>query len=60
MRPELREKVLTYNRAIKERGSKAADLETLIAKFMELPPGQLKQVLTEDVLEILRRYNVQI
>lgn len=58
MKPELREKILAYNRSVREKGEKAADLDLLVEKLTALPPGQLKKVLTEDVLEILRKYGV--
>ena len=54
-----KEKVLAYNRAAAAKGEKASDLEQLIAAMAQLPPGQLKKVLTEDVLEILRKYGVE-
>lgn len=43
-----------------QRESKASDLDVLISRIMALPPGQLKKVLTEDVLEILRKYGVEV
>lgn len=56
MRPELRAKIISYNKAIAEKGKKASDLERLVAKLLELPPGQLKKVLTEDIIAILAKY----
>ena len=41
---------------IAEKKEKAADLDILISKIMELPLGQLKKVLTEDVLAVLAKY----
>ena len=58
MRPELRAKVISYNKSVKEKGDKASDLDVLIAKIMELPPGQLKKVLSDDVIAILEKYGV--
>ena len=60
MKPELRARILAYNRAVKEKGDKASDLDVLIAKMMELPPGQLKKVLSGDVLAILRRHGLEV
>lgn len=37
---------------------KASDMDVLISKIMELPPGQLKKVLTDDVVAILGKYGV--
>lgn len=60
MKPELREKIIAYNNTVKEKGDKATDLEILVSKIMELPPGQLKKVLSEDIVAILRKYGVEI
>ena len=54
-----REKVLAFNRAAAEKGEKASDLEKLIAAMAQLPPGQLKKILTEDVLTILAKYGIE-
>ena len=40
--------------------SMATDMKVLISRISELPPGQMKKVLTEDVLEILRKYGVEV
>ena len=36
----------------------ARDMRTIAAGFAKLPPGQLKKVLTEDILAILEKYGV--
>ena len=56
MRKELQEKILAYNRAAKARQAKADDMDVLIRAFLRLPPGQLKKVLTDKVLEVLAKY----
>ena len=56
MKPELKEKILAFNRAVKEKGEKATDLDVLVAGIRKLPYGQLKKVLTEDVLAVLEKY----
>ena len=43
MKPELRQKIIAYNKVIKEKGEKAADLETVVTQLMKLPYGQLKK-----------------
>ena len=60
MKPELREKILAYNRAVAERAEKANDLDTIVAEIMKLPPGQLKKVLTDRVLAVLNKYGVPL
>ena len=58
MKPELREKILAYNRAAAERQEKADDMDVLIRAFLRLPPGQLKKILTDDVMTVLAKYGV--
>ena len=60
MKPELKAKILAYNRALAQRKEKADDLEVLIAVLGKLPPGQLKKVLTEDVLAVLKKYGIAV
>lgn len=59
MNPELRAKIIAYNKTVKEKEEKATDMEVLVASFSKLPPGQLKKVLTEDVLAILAKYGIE-
>ena len=40
--------------------SAAADMRAIAEAFAQLPPGQLKKVLTEDILAILAKYGVEI
>ena len=56
MKPELKAKILAYNKSVKEKGEKATDLDILVAEIMKLPYGQLKKVLTDEVLAVLRKY----
>ena len=58
MKPELKAKIIAYNKAVKEKGEKASDLDIIVAEIMKLPPGQLKKVLTKDVLNVLEKYGV--
>lgn len=60
MKPELKAKILAYNRVVAQRKEKATDLDVLVGAMAKLPPGQLKKLLTEDVLAILRKYDVQL
>ena len=60
MKPELKEKILAYNKAVKEKGEKAADLEVILSELRKLPPGQLKKVLTDEVLAVLDKYGVKL
>lgn len=56
MKPELKTKILAYNKAVKEKAEKATDLDVLVASIMKLPYGQLKKVLTEEVMAVLEKY----
>ena len=38
----------------------AEDMRNLAAAMAQLPPGQLKKVLTEDIIAILAKYGVVI
>ena len=39
---------------------KADDLGIILAEIAKLPPGQLKKVLTEPVIEVLKKYGVSL
>jgi len=56
MRPELKEKIIAYNKAVKEKGEKATDLDIIVSEIMKLPYGQLKKVLTDEVMAVLAKY----
>ena len=59
MRKELREKILAYNKSVTEKGEKATDMDIIVAAFAKMPPGQLKKVLTDDVMAVLEKYGVK-
>lgn len=60
MRKELRNRILAYNRAVVAQKNKATDMDILIAALGKLPPGQLKKVMTEDVISVLKKYGIEI
>ena len=45
--------------ALEEREAVATDMEVLVAAIAQLPPGQLKKVLSEEAFAILARYEVE-
>ena len=56
MKPELRKKIIRYNRAIAENKEKANDFMTVLNA---LPPGQVKNLLKDPVCRpILEKYGV--
>lgn len=56
MKPELKAKILAYNKAVKEKGEKANDLDVIVSEMLKLPSGQLKKFLTGEVLTVLSKY----
>lgn len=56
MKPELKAKILAFNRTRKVEGEKAADLDIIVSEIRKLPYGQLKKVLTGDVMAVLEKY----
>lgn len=60
MNKELRESILAYNREIAAKKEKANDLDILIRGLMRLPCGQLKKLLTSDIIEILEKYGISM
>lgn len=56
MKPELKERILAYNRARAEGKNKAEDLMILLGA---LPPGQVKQLLKDEACAaILDKYGI--
>ena len=41
---------------ISEKKDKADDLDIIVGQIMQLPYGQLKKVLTDDVMAVLEKY----
>lgn len=56
MKPELRDKIIQYNRTVAEAKEKADDLMTILGA---LPPGQVKNLLKDEVIgPILKKYGI--
>ena len=56
MKPELREKIITYNKAVAANKEKTDDFMTLLSA---LPPGQVKNLLKDEVCgAILSKYGI--
>ena len=56
MDKKLRDRILAFNRLAKEKNEKASDMDILVRELLKLPPGQLKKVLTDEVLTVLSKY----
>lgn len=60
MNLELKERIIAYNKLAAERKEKADDLDVIVSAIMKLPPGQLKKVLSDEVLAVLEKYGVSL
>lgn len=56
MKPELREKIIAYNKAVAANKEKADDFMTVLSA---LPPGQVKNLLKDETVgPILEKYGI--
>ena len=53
---ETREKIRLIKQSFSEKKEKAADLDIIVSQVMQLPYGQLKKVLTDEVMAVLEKY----
>ena len=53
---DLKEKVAAIRTAFQDKKERATDLEIIVGEIAKLPYGQLKKVLTDDVLTVLAKY----
>lgn len=60
MKPELKARILAFNKVAAERKGKSEDLDVILAAFAKLPPGQLKKVLTDDVIAVLEKHGLEM
>lgn len=51
--------LLKLKSRVLEKREKASDLDILVLELMKLPPGQLKKVLTTEVLTVLEKYGYE-
>lgn len=58
MKPELKAKVDAAIASFAEKKEKASDMDILISEIMKLPRGQLKKVLTDEVIAVLEKYGI--
>jgi hypothetical protein len=59
MKPELKAKIVAYNKRVAAERDKATDMEVLISAISKLPWGQLKKLLNDEVVAILEKYGVR-
>ena len=53
---ELKAMAYALNRANKARVEKCADMDVLVSAIMELPYGQVKKLMNEEVMAVLAKY----
>lgn len=53
---DMKEKIRIIRKSISENKEKATDLDIIVAQIMALPYGQLKKVLTDEVMAVLEKY----
>ena len=52
----MKEKINFIKQSFSEKKEKATDLDIIVSEIMKLPYGQLKKVLTDEVLAVLKKY----
>ena len=56
---DMKEKVAILRAAFQDKKEKASDLEIIVGEVLKLPYGQLKKVLTAEVLAVLEKYGLK-
>ena len=52
----MKEKISVIKQVLSEKNEKANDLDIIVSEIMKLPYGQLKKVLSDEVMAILEKY----
>lgn len=52
----MKEKINVIRQSFSEKKEKATDLDIVVSEIMKLPYGQLKKILTDKVMEVLKKY----
>lgn len=56
-----KDKVLAFNKRRAAEGQKSSDMDIVISKLSDLPPGQLKKLLSdEELCAVLRKYGLDV
>ena len=53
---DMKEKISIIRQSFAEKKEKASDLDIIVSQIMKLPYGQLKKVLTDEVMAVLEKY----
>ena len=61
MKPELKQKIIEFNKTLKAKSEKANDCDVLIGAMLKIPYGQLKKVIAdESVVAVLKKYGYEV
>lgn len=52
----MKDKISVIRQTFAEKKEKASDLDIIVSEIMKLPYGQLKKVLTDEVMAVLAKY----
>ena len=52
----MKDKINIIKQSFSEKKEKATDLDIIVSEIMKLPYGQLKKVLTDEVMAVLEKY----
>lgn len=52
----MKDKIQVIKQSFSEKKEKATDLDIIVSQIMKLPYGQLKKVLTDEVMAVLEKY----
>lgn len=58
--PRRREQIFAYNRQRAADSEAARDMHTIAAALGTLPKGQLKKLLTDELIALLGKYGVEV
>lgn len=58
--PGQRKRIFAYNRKRAADSEAAADMRKIAEAMSKLPKGQLKKLLTDEILAVLAKYGVEV
>lgn len=53
---DMKEKIQVIKQVLAEKKEKANDLDIIVSEIMKLPYGQLKKMMTDEVMAVLEKY----
>ena len=58
MNKDLYEMIIKYNKVQNENSEMAKDLKVILDEMKKLPYGQLKKLLTDEVIKVFEKYGI--